>query len=249
MRQKRTKVSFCVLWCKFTAQTHVSSTCAPTERHTHHTQFVIFIFLSEVLPLSTDLFMFSRFQFCLSLCSHRYFLYTLSHTIMHSEHPPFHLGSFGLLPFCLSISSSLWYFDRSICSSVKNPSSPIDSWRFKKKEKKNFVKGACWENSSLPAAVDILDLDWWVSTLRNRKDTGSLHSPGCPCVCFWGVSLCRCVCKHVPGGWKAVSNNAKMPGTGDYWSPSRPLSPTTINEGELSFYQPGLTNTMHLCYL
>lgn len=35
----------------------------------------------------------------------------------------------------------------------------------------------------------------------------------CMCVCvFMGVS----VCKRALGGWKAVSNNAKMPGTGDY---------------------------------
>lgn len=34
--------------------------------------------------------------------------------------------------------------------------------------------------------------------------------PGC--VSFWGVYMRQ----HALGGWKAVSNNAKMPGTGDY---------------------------------
>lgn len=36
------------------------------------------------------------------------------------------------------------------------------------------------------------------------------------CVSFWGVSVCMSVCKQALGGWKAVSNDAKMPGTGDY---------------------------------
>lgn len=111
--------------------------------------------LQDGLKILLDLFMSSLFT------SH--FLYTLTY------HNALWAPSISTpLPFCFSLPSSLWYFDRSICSSVKKTHFP-----HRLLKKKNFVKGACWENSSLPAAAGILDLYWWVSTLRNRTDTGS----------------------------------------------------------------------------
>lgn len=173
-----------------------------------------------------------------------YLIITLSlhsHTTMHSELPLFHSPLSDSLPFYPFLLPPDILIEASVQVWKKTTSTHRLSEVWKKK-RKNFVKGACWENSSLPEAASILDLDWWVSTPRRWTHTAHLH------VCmwgFWGVSVCKCSL----GGWKAVSNSAKMPGTGDYWSPSRPLSPTTINEGELSFYQPGHSNTMHLCYL
>lgn len=126
-----------------------------------------------------------------------YLIITLSlhsHTTMHSELPLFHSSLSDSLPFYPFLLPP-WYFDRSICSSVKKKTlPPIDSWRFGKKKRKNFVKGACWENSSLPEAASILDLDWWVSTPRSRTHTAHLR------VCVY-VGFLGCVCVQVFSRW------------------------------------------------
>lgn len=88
-------------------------------------------------------------------------------TIMHSELRPFRSHSLQIL-FRLSVPSSLWYFDRVICSSVKKTHFPH---RLLEGLKNVFVKETCWENSSLSACVDVPDLHRWVTTPRNL--TGS----------------------------------------------------------------------------
>lgn len=175
-----------------------------------------------------------------------YLIITLSlhsHTTMHSELPLFHSPLSDSLPFYPFLLPPDILIEASVQVWKKKTLPPIDSWRFGKKKEKTLLR----ERAGKIAVFQRLRAFWtWTGGCPLLE---AEHIPlTCVCVCmwgFWGVSVCKCSL----GGWKAVSNSAKMPRTGDYWSPSRPLSPTTINEGELSFYQPGHSNTMHLCYL
>lgn len=78
--------------------------------------------------------------------------------------------------------------------------------------KRNFVKGACWENSCLQTAVGILDLDWWVSTHVSQE--GWVHVFG----------VCRCAGMLQVGGRLSVTMPACQ-GQGIITAPSSlPLS-------------------------